>query len=59
SQVTSFVVEDLNIKGMTKNRKLSRHINDVSWGNFIRILKYKRAPRKTQDFQLTLGFHSK
>lgn len=41
SQVTSFVVEDLNIKGMTKNRKLSRHINDVSWGNFIRILKYK------------------
>ncbi|WP_445374041.1 RNA-guided endonuclease InsQ/TnpB family protein [Photorhabdus tasmaniensis] len=29
------------IKGMTKNRKLSRHINDVSWGNFLRILQCK------------------
>ena len=28
---TSFVLEDLNIMGMMKNRKLSRAIQDVSW----------------------------
>lgn len=35
------VVEDLNIKGLLKNRKLARHIQDVSWGTFIRLLQYK------------------
>jgi putative transposase len=35
------VVEDLNVKGMIKNHKLSKHIADVSWGNFITLLKYK------------------
>lgn len=34
-------VEDLNVKGMIKNHKLSKHILDVSWGNFIIFLKYK------------------
>ena len=28
-------LEDLNIKGMIKNHKLSKHISDVSWGRFI------------------------
>ncbi len=31
---TGFVVEDLRIKGMVKNRKLSPAIRDVSWGKF-------------------------
>jgi putative transposase len=35
------VVEDLNVKGMIKNHKLSKHIADVSWGNFINLLNYK------------------
>jgi putative transposase len=34
-------VEDLNIKGMSKNRQLSRHILDCGWGMFINMLEYK------------------
>ncbi len=34
-------VEDLSIKNMIKNRKLSRAIADVSWSRFISILSYK------------------
>jgi len=31
----------LNVKGMVKNRKLAKHISDVSWGNFVNLLRYK------------------
>jgi putative transposase len=34
-------VEDLNIKGMLRNRKLAKHISDASWGLFVRLLEYK------------------
>ena len=34
-------LEDLNIKGMIKNHKLSKHISDASWGCFIELLVYK------------------
>ena len=34
-------VEDLSVKNMIKNRKLSRAIADVSWSRFISILSYK------------------
>ena len=34
-------VEDLNVNGMIKNHKLSKHIADVSWGNFVTLLQYK------------------
>jgi putative transposase len=34
-------IEDLNVKGMIKNRKLSKHIADASWGNFVNLLQYK------------------
>jgi putative transposase len=34
-------LEDLNIKGMIKNRKLSKHIADASWGTFVRFVEYK------------------
>lgn len=34
-------IEDLNVKGIIKNRKLSKHIADASWGNFVNLLQYK------------------
>jgi putative transposase len=34
-------VEDLNVKGMVRNRKLSKQISDSGWGDFIRMLEYK------------------
>lgn len=33
--------EDLNIKGMVKNHKLSQSISDVGWGEFVSQCKYK------------------
>lgn len=35
------VIEDLNTKGMVKNRKLSQSINDASFGEISRQLAYK------------------
>lgn len=34
-------VEDLNIKGMSRNHRLAKAISDVSWGEFFRQLEYK------------------
>lgn len=34
-------VEDLNIRGMVKNRHLSHAISDAGWGLFLTMLKYK------------------
>ena len=41
SQVTTYVVEDLNLKGMVKNHHLARAISDVGIGNFYQTLQYK------------------
>ncbi|GAA4503351.1 hypothetical protein GCM10023191_056160 [Actinoallomurus oryzae] len=37
------VIEDLNIKGMIRNRRLAKAISDCGWGEFRRQLKYKAA----------------
>jgi len=34
-------IEDLNTAGLIRNRKLSKHIADASWGEFTRQLEYK------------------
>lgn len=38
---TSIAIEDLDIKEMIKNKKLSRSISDVGWGYFKQFLAYK------------------
>jgi len=35
------VMEDLNVKGMVRNRKLARAISQQGWSNFLSMLKYK------------------
>jgi putative transposase len=39
----AIIVEDLNIKGMVKNRKLSKAIGDASWHSLLNKLEYKAA----------------
>jgi putative transposase len=34
-------VENLNIKNMVRNHRLSKYINDASWNRFIQFLSYK------------------
>ena len=44
----TIVIEDLNVAGMVRNRRLARAISDCGWGEFRRQLEYKcqRAGRE-------------
>jgi putative transposase len=35
------IVENLHVKGMVRNHKLSKAISDVGWGMFVNFLSYK------------------
>jgi putative transposase len=37
----TLVIEDLNVSGMVRNRRLARAISDCGWGEFRRQLEYK------------------
>jgi putative transposase len=37
----TIVIEDLNVSGMVRNRRLARAISDCGWGEFRRQLEYK------------------
>ena len=41
SQVRTICMEDLNVKGMTRNHHLAQSINDASFGMFCTMLEYK------------------
>jgi putative transposase len=54
----TIVLEDLNIKGMIKNHKLSKHIADVSWSKFLTLLKYKAEWNDKQIVKIDRWFPS-
>ena len=39
------VIENLNVTGMLRNRRLARAISDASWSEFARLVKYKQGWR--------------
>ncbi len=41
SQVRTICMEDLNVKGMTRNHHLARSVTDASFGMFLTTLEYK------------------
>jgi putative transposase len=52
------VLEDLNVKGMVKNHKLSKHISDASWGRFVSMLTYKAEWNDKQIVKINRFFPS-
>ena len=58
SKYDTIVLETLNVKGMVKNRKLSKHISDASWGTFVSMLKYKAEWNQKEVVQINRWFPS-
>ncbi|MCL4532963.1 MAG: transposase [Deltaproteobacteria bacterium] len=52
------VLEDLNIKGMVKNGRLSKSISDVSWSKFNDMLEYKASWYGRQVFKVNRFYPS-
>ena len=45
-------IENLNVKGMTKNHKLAKAIQDVSFGTLVSMLKYKATWNNRQIIEI-------
>ncbi len=41
SENQAIILEDLHVKGLLKNKHLSKSISDVGWSKFVRYLTYK------------------
>lgn len=46
------VIEDLNIKGLIEEKKISKEITDASWGELIRQLEYKAKLKKVRILKI-------
>ena len=51
-------MEDLNVKGMMKNKHLSRSIGEMGFYDFIRTMKYKCEESGIKFFQVDRFFPS-
>ncbi|HEY9726598.1 MAG TPA: RNA-guided endonuclease TnpB family protein [Chroococcales cyanobacterium] len=52
------VVENLNVKGLVRNRKLSKAISDVGWGMFVNFLAYKLERKEGKLIEIGRFFPS-
>jgi putative transposase len=52
------VVENLNVKGMVKNWKLSKAISDVGWGKFVNFIDYKLKQKNGELVEVDRFFPS-
>ncbi len=52
------VVENLHVKGMIRNRKLSKAISDVGWGMFVNFLAYKLERKEGKLVEIDRFFPS-
>ena len=52
------IVENLNVKGMVRNHKLSKSISDVGWGMFVNFLDYKLKHKEGQLVEIGRFFPS-
>ena len=51
-------LESLNIKGMVKNKRLSKSISDVAWSEFMRQLEYKATWKGKTIIKISKWFPS-
>ncbi len=51
-------VENLNVKGMVRNRKLSKSISDAGWGMFVNFLDYKLNRKEGRLIEIDRFFPS-
>ncbi|GET35998.1 RNA-guided endonuclease InsQ/TnpB family protein [Microseira wollei] len=51
-------VENLNVKGLIRNRKLSKSISDVGWGMFVNFLDYKLKKKEGKLVEIGRFFPS-
>ena len=58
SENQAIVVEDLNITGMIKNRKVSHAIHNINWGSFLTKLSQKALEYGTTIFKIDRFFPS-
>jgi putative transposase len=54
----SISLEDLNVKGMVRNHKLAKSINDSSWYTFVSFLEYKAANYNRDIYKVSSWFPS-